>query len=110
MHEAYPEPSCRYAEEDPSILGSEHDSVQVLAFCSGLLPAAALVAARDTSELFDIGREIISITFRMAHEIILRMRLIEDTNLSWAVTMVGKTPQQVQPILDDVHRVQLSIF
>ena len=72
----------------------------MLAFCTGLLPAAALVAARDTSELFNIGREIISITFRMAHEIILRMKLIEDTNLSWAVTMVGKNPQQVQPILD----------
>lgn len=67
------------------------------------MPAAALVAARDTSELFDIGREIISITFRMAHEIIRRMKLIEDTNLSWAVTMVGRSPENVQPILDAFH-------
>ena len=82
----------------------------MLAFCTGLLPAAALVAGRDTSELFNIGREIISITFRMAHEIILRMKLIEDTNLSWAVTMVGKTPQQVQPVLDEFHKAHVSIL
>lgn len=98
----------RYAEEDPSILGSEQDPVQALAFCTGLLPAAALVAARDTSELFDIGIEIISITFRMAHEIIRRMKLIEDTKRSWAITVVGKTPDQVQPILDEFHKVQVS--
>jgi Starter unit:ACP transacylase in aflatoxin biosynthesis len=98
----------RYAEEDPSILGSEQDPVQVLAFCTGLLPAAALVVARDTSELFDIGIETISITFRMAYEIIRRMKLIEDTNRSWATTVVGKTPDKVQPILDEFHKVQVS--
>ncbi|KAK2758595.1 Type I Iterative PKS [Arachnomyces sp. PD_36] len=95
-----------YAEEDPSILGSNQNPVQVLAFCTGLLPAAALVAARDPSELFDIGIEIISITFRMAYEIFRRMKLIEDTKRSWAVTVIGKTPQQVQPILDEFHKVQ----
>ena len=82
--------------------------MQVLAFCTGLLPAAALVAARDTSEFFDIGVEIISITFRMAYEIIRRMKLIEDTKRSWALTVVGKTPDKVQPILDEFHMVQVS--
>lgn len=103
-----PADNDRYAEEDPGILGSGQNPVQVLAFCTGLLPAAALVAARDTSELFDIGIEIISITFRMAHEIIRRMRLIEETKRSWAVTVVGKAPEQVQPILDAFHEAQVS--
>ena len=92
-------PKSSYAEEDPSILGSEDDPTQVL-----------LVAARDTSELAKIGKEIISITFRMAHEIILRMKLIEDTNLSWAATLVGKTPEQVQPVLDEFHEAQVRIY
>ena len=86
-------------------MGSDKDPVQALAFCTGLLPASALVAARDTSELFNIGIEIISITFRMAHEIIRRMKLIEDTNRSWATTIVGATPEKVQPILDEFHKV-----
>ena len=98
----------RYAEEDPSILGSEQDPVQALAFCTGLLPAAALVAARDTSELFDIGMEIISITFRMADEIIRRMKLVEDTKRCWATTVIGRTSEEVQPILDEFHKVQVS--
>ncbi|KAF2639737.1 ketoacyl-synt-domain-containing protein [Massarina eburnea CBS 473.64] len=95
-----------YAEEDPSILGSENDPVQVLAFCTGLLPAAALVAARDTSELFDLAREIIAITLRMTLEMHQRIIMIEDTNLSWATTLVGKTPEMVQPILDDFHKAK----
>ncbi|KAF1954279.1 hypothetical protein CC80DRAFT_595084 [Byssothecium circinans] len=95
-----------YAEEDPSILGSQHDPVHVLAFCTGLLPARALVAARDTSELFEIGREIINITLRMAHQIDRRAKLIEDTNQSGAVTVVGKTPNAVQAILNELHGAQ----
>ncbi|PVH97121.1 putative polyketide synthase [Periconia macrospinosa] len=95
-----------YAEEDPSILGSENDPVEVLAFCTGLLPAAALVAARDTSELFDLAKEIIAITLRMTLEMHRRIIMIEDTNLSWATTLVGKTPGKVQPILDEFHQSQ----
>lgn len=88
-------------------MGSEHDPVQVLAFCTGLLPAAALVAAKDTSELFDIGIEIISVTFRMACEISRRCRVIEDTKHCWATTVVGVTREKVQPILDKFHAVQV---
>jgi iterative type I PKS product template protein len=95
-----------YAEEDPSILGSENDPVHVLAFCTGLLPAAALVAARDTSELFEIGIQIISITLRMCIAMQRRLFMVEDTNLNWATTLVGKAPETVQPILDEFHKVQ----
>lgn len=81
--------------------------MQALAFCTGLLPAAALVAAEDTSQLFEIGMEILSITFRMAFEIIHGMKLIEDTNQSWATTIVGVTAEKTQPILDEFHITQV---
>lgn len=45
----------------------------------------------------------------MAFEIIRRMKLIEDTKHSWAITLVGKSPEKVQPILDEFHRAQVSI-
>ena len=96
-----------FAEEDVAILGSENERVQVLAFCTGLLPAAALVAARDTNELFEIAREIISITFRMSIEIQRRLTMIEDSDLSWAITLLGKTPKRVQSILDLFHQTQV---
>jgi hypothetical protein len=79
----------------------------VLAYCTGLLPAAALVAARDTAELFGLAREIISITFRMAYEITRRMRLIEDSNGDWAMTLVGVTSEKAQPVLNRFHESQV---
>ena len=97
-----------HAEEDSSILGSESEIVQVLAFCTGLLPAAALVVARDTNDLFELGREIISITFRMSIAIQRRLTMIEDSNSSWATTLLGKHPKRVQTILDDFHHVKVS--
>ncbi|KIW08531.1 uncharacterized protein PV09_01420 [Verruconis gallopava] len=92
-----------HAEEDASILGSHDNQVQVLAFCTGLLPAAALIAACDTNDLFELGKEIISITFRMSLAIQQRLTIIEDSNASWATTLVCKTPERVQHILDDFH-------
>lgn len=88
-------------------MGSESSPTEFLAFCTGLLPAAAAVAARDTSELFKFGIEIISITFRMAFEIGRRMKLTEDSDGSWAVTIVGTTVEKTQAILDDFHSSQV---
>ncbi|KAI4860812.1 putative polyketide synthase [Hypoxylon rubiginosum] len=94
------------AEQDPTILGSGQNPVQVLGFCTGLLPASAIIAARDTSELFTLAREIISITFRMAYEIRRRMLLIEDDPSSWAMTYVGLTAEKMEKILDEFHKSQ----
>lgn len=98
----------RAAEQDPTILGSGQNPVQVLGFCTGLLPASAIIAARDTSELFTLAREIISITFRMAYEIRRRMLLIEDDPSSWAMTYVGLTAEKMEKILDEFHKSQVS--
>ncbi|KAI6092709.1 putative polyketide synthase [Hypoxylon rubiginosum] len=94
------------AEQDPTILGSGQSPVQVLGFCTGLLPASAIIAARDTSELFTLAREIISITFRMAYEIRRRMLLIEDDPSSWAMTYVGLSGEKMDKILDEYHQSQ----
>lgn len=75
----------------------------MLAFCTGLLPAAALVAAKDSSELLDLATEIVAITFRMSIAIQRRLTMIEDSNMSWAITLVGKSSEQVQHILDKYH-------
>ncbi|KAI0970338.1 putative polyketide synthase [Xylaria arbuscula] len=94
------------AEQDPTILGSTHNPVQILGFCTGALPAATIIAARDTSEMFDLAREIISITFRMAYEIRRRMILIEDVPKSWAKTYLGLSVETVEGILNEFHENQ----
>ncbi|KAI1781137.1 putative polyketide synthase [Hypoxylon cercidicola] len=94
------------AEQDPTILGSGQSPVQVLGFCTGLLPASAIIAARDTSELFTLARELISITFRMAYEIRRRMLLIEDDPSSWATTYVGLSAEKMEKILNEFHKSQ----
>lgn len=45
------------------------EPVNIVALCGGLLPAAAAVAAKDTSELFALSSIIISIGFRLAVEV-----------------------------------------
>ncbi|KAI1307858.1 putative polyketide synthase [Xylaria venustula] len=94
------------AEQDPTILGSTYNPVQILGFCTGALPAATIIAARDTSEMFDLAREIISITFRMAYEIRRRMILIEDVPKSWAKTYLGLSVETVEGILNEFHENQ----
>lgn len=96
-----------YAEEDPSILGSQTSPTEILALCTGLLPAAAVAAAQDTSELLKIGLEIISVTFRMAYEITRRMKLVEDAGGNWATTVLGMPLDEAKSILDEFHHKQV---
>lgn len=88
-------------------MGSQSSPTEILAFCTGLLPAAAAAAARDTSELLKIGSEIISITFRMAFEIGRRMALVEKGGGNWAVTIVGVTVEKTNDILENFHKTQV---
>ncbi|KAK3297920.1 beta-ketoacyl synthase [Chaetomium fimeti] len=91
---------------DPTILGSPTSPVDIIGFCGGLLPAAVALAAQDTSQLFALGREIVSISFRLACEVAQRKRLIDDTPTSWGKTYVGLPKDQVQDILDKFHESQ----
>jgi hypothetical protein len=34
--------------------------------------------------------------------------MIEQSNQSWATTLVGRAPEQVQPILDQFHEQEVS--
>ena len=97
-----------FSEEDPMVLGSERSPTEMLAFCTGMLPAAVAAAARDTSELLSIGVEVISIVFRLVCEVTRRMRLVEDAAGHWATTILGVRRNQTQIILDDFHTSQVS--
>ncbi|KAL2147441.1 hypothetical protein VTI28DRAFT_9340 [Corynascus sepedonium] len=95
-----------YADSDPTILGSTASPVDIIGFCGGLLPAAVAMAAQDTSQLFALGREIVSISFRLACEVAQRKRLIDDAPASWGKTYVGIQKDRVQEILDNFHENQ----
>jgi hypothetical protein len=100
--------STRYAEEDPSILGSTENPIYVLGFCTGEIPAAVAVAARNNTELYELSLETIHIIFRFARDCWRRTVLVDQRNESWATTLVGVTPGEVQTILDEFHRSQVS--
>ncbi|KAK4042018.1 hypothetical protein C8A01DRAFT_44909 [Parachaetomium inaequale] len=95
-----------YADADPTILGSAAQPVDIIGFCGGLLPAAVAVAAQDTSQLFALSREIVSISFRLACEVARRKRLVDDSPASWGRTYVGLQRDHVQDILDRFHESQ----
>ncbi|KAL7943594.1 polyketide synthase [Trichoderma barbatum] len=92
-----------YAESDPTILGTPEHPVEILGFCTGLLPAAAVVAANDTSELHTLACEIVLVTFRMTREIVRQTKLVEDNAGDWARTFVGITREKMKSILDEFH-------
>ncbi|KAF3067794.1 Conidial yellow pigment biosynthesis polyketide synthase [Trichoderma lentiforme] len=92
-----------HAERDPTILGTPERPVEILGFCTGLLPAAVVVAAKDTSELHTLAREIVQVTFRMTREIVRQTKLVEDSSGDWARTYIGITREKMESILDDFH-------
>ena len=96
------------AERDPTILGTPDRPAEMLAFCTGLLPASAVAAARDTAELHVLALEIISVTFRMTWELIRRSKLIEDGPGGWARTYIGIQPERMNSILDEFHTNNVS--
>lgn len=100
--------ASRCAEEDPSILGSVENPTCVLGFCTGEIPAAIAVAARNTNELYQLSVEAVHIIFRFARDCWRRTVLVDQTNGSWATTLVGVTVGEVQTILDEFHHSQVS--
>ncbi|KAI9728586.1 MAG: Type I Iterative PKS [Cirrosporium novae-zelandiae] len=95
-----------YVENDPTILTAPDSNVHILGFCTGLLPGAVAAFARDTSELFKFGLEIVSISFRLAIEFTRRSKRIDESPESWACTVVGATAEELQAILDDFNYSQ----
>lgn len=37
-----------------------------------------------------------------------KLMIIENSDLSWAITLIGTTPRKVQSILDDFHETKVS--
>jgi hypothetical protein len=98
-----------YADEDPEILGSALEPVEIIALCGGLLPACVAWAANDTSQLFSLSRMMISVSFRLALEVRRRMKLVEDGSKSWGMTYTGLSRDHVQGILEEFHESQASL-
>lgn len=97
----------RGAEHDPTILGSSSNPVEIVALCGGLLPAAAAMAAKDTSELFRLSRFIIAVAFRLGVEVKRRAQLVEETGHSWGRTYIGLEKDKAQEILERFHAVEI---
>lgn len=83
------------------------ESTTHVGLCTGLLPAAAAALATDTSQLLQYGLEIVAISFRLIHEIVLRSRKVETEPGSWSYTVVGIKREQAQAILDDYNKAQV---
>ena len=49
-----------HAEQDSTILGSVTNPIDILAFCTGEVPAAVALAAQDIQQLFALAVETVS--------------------------------------------------
>lgn len=96
-------PCHSHAHDDPTTLGSPLKPVDIIALCGGLLPASVAVAAQDTSELFPLAREILSVGIRLASQVNRNMKLIDQSTESWGVTYTGISSVTVESILERFH-------
>lgn len=99
-----------YVENDPNLLGSVSSPVHILGLCTGLLPGAALAAARDLNDLVKIGIEILDVLFSLALETTRRSRQIEDAPGCWGFVVTGTSAADQQKIIDDFHKTQVCLF
>jgi Starter unit:ACP transacylase in aflatoxin biosynthesis len=93
-----------HAERDSELLNSSSSPVFIIGLCTGLLPAAAAAAARDTSDLLRIGAEIVAVAFRLGLEASRRSMQIEQVPGSWGVTVINVRPEEQQAIIDAFNR------
>ena len=78
-----------------------------MGLCTGLLPAAAAAAAIDTNDLLSFGLEIVAISFRLTHAIIVRSSRVETEPGSWSYTVIGIKHDLLQTNLDDFNNAQV---
>ncbi|RFU33276.1 hypothetical protein B7463_g3074, partial [Scytalidium lignicola] len=95
-----------HIENNPSLLGSTSSPVRIIGLCTGLLPAAALAAARDLHDLIKLGIEILAVLFRLSLEITRRSRQIEEAPGCWGFVVTGTSAQDQQNIIDEFHKSQ----
>lgn len=93
-----------YAEKDPSLLGSTDNKIFMIGFCTGLLPAAATAAARDTTELFSLGLEMLAMTVRLAAETTRRSKRVEETPGCWGFLVTALPAEEQQEIINKFNR------
>ena len=85
--------------------------VTLVGVCTGLLPAAALTAAGNTTELISIGLEILRVNIRLSVDTDRVARQLEDAPYScWGYLFLTSLPESIQEILDDFHQSQVFAF
>lgn len=67
------------------------------------------MAASDTSQLFALGKEIISVGIRLAVEVQRRAQVVESQTLSWGKTYTGMSEDKIQQILEQFHEAEVSV-
>lgn len=85
------------------MLGSQEKPVEVLAFCTGLFAAAAVVAARDTASLVYLACHSVSVILRFAYELRIRVLVHHEAHGPWSITYLGLEPAKVQEVLNEFH-------
>ena len=82
----------------------------MIGFCTGLLPAAATAAARDTTELFSLGLEMLAMTVRLAAETTRRSKRVEETPGCWGFLVTALPAEEQQEIINKFNRDEVSCF
>ncbi len=77
--------------------------VHIIGLCTGLIPACVAMVATDVAGLFKYGLEMVAISLRLAYEVNMRSKRVEDIQESWAYSVVGATAADTQAILDSFH-------
>lgn len=77
--------------------------MHIIGFCTGLIPAAAALAATDVAGLLKYGLEMVAISVRLGHEISARSKRVEENPGCWAYSIVGATAASSQAFLDTFH-------
>lgn len=62
------------------------------------------MAAQDTSELFPLAREVLFVGIRLASQVNLHMKLIDQSTESWGVTYTGVSSATIRSILERFHK------
>lgn len=66
------------------------------------------MAAQDTSELFSLAREVLSVGIRLASQVNRHIKLIDQSSESWGITYTGISSVTVGGILERFHKDQVS--
>ncbi|KAF1825033.1 polyketide synthase [Dissoconium aciculare CBS 342.82] len=97
-----------YFSEHPTELPASTDT-RVIALCTGLLSATAVVSARNVEELVSLGVDFVRISFRTGAAVdSVRTVLAQsgEENEPWSTVVTGGSEAEVKAALTEFHKAQ----